>query len=77
MQLDKVTDYVKLERKTYSETYPRYGGGARYAYGGAPGRACPPRLFLKGTPSSLSAWSRSHCRCRAGTHRPAVRIFLR
>lgn len=59
------------------QTYPTYGGGAYYAYGGAFGRARPPRLFLRGTPSSLNAWSRTRCRSRAGTHRPAVRIVLR
>lgn len=49
---------------------PAYGGGAYYVYDDAFGRASPPRLFLRGTLSSLSAWSRSHCRCRACTHRP-------
>lgn len=53
-----------------------YDDDLYYAYGDAFVRASPPRLFLRDTLSLLSAWSRSHCRCRAGTHRPAVRIFL-
>lgn len=53
-------------------THPTCGGDAYYACDDAFGRASPPRSFLRGTPSLLSAWLRNHCHCRAGSHRPAV-----